>query len=121
MKGMTTKLIALCVGVAFSAAAAAADLTGTWVLTVDSPQGTSNPTMVLEQKGNEVTGTYQGTIGSAPLKGTVDGNNFVLSAEMSMQGMDFTLTYSGTQDGDSMKGDVDLAGMGGAGFTGKRQ
>lgn len=121
MKGMTTKIITLCFGLALSAAVSAADLTGTWLLNVDSPQGTSNPTMILEQNGNEVTGTYQGSLGSAPLKGTVDGNSFTLNAEMSMQGMDFTLTYSGTVDGDSMSGDVDLAGMGGAGFTGERQ
>lgn len=121
MKGMPTKIIALCLGLALSAAASAADLTGTWVLTVDSPQGTANPTMVLEQDGNNVTGTYEGSMGSAKLNGTVDGDSFVLNAEMSMQGMDFTLTYSGTQNGDSMKGDVDLAGMGGAGFTGERQ
>lgn len=121
MKGMTSKIVVLCLGIALSAAASAADLTGTWVLTVDSPQGTSNPTMVLQQDGNKVTGTYQGSMGSADLEGTVDGNSFVLNAEMSMQGMDFTLTYSGTQDGDDMTGEVDLSGLGGAGFTGKRQ
>lgn len=121
MKGMTAKIMALCFGIALSAAASAADLTGTWVLTVDSPQGTSNPTMVLEQNGDKVSGTYQGSMGSADLSGTVNGDSFTLSAEMSMQGMDFTLTYSGTQSGDNMTGEVDLAGMGGAGFTGKRQ
>lgn len=121
MKGMTGKLVALCFGLALSAAVSAADLTGTWVLTVDSPQGTSNPTMVLKQDGDKVSGTYEGAFGSAELTGTVEGNSFTLNAEMSMQGQDFTLTYSGTQDGDTMTGQVDLAGLGGAGFTGKRQ
>lgn len=121
MKGLSSKLMALCLGLALGAAASAADLTGTWVLTVDSPQGTSNPTMILEQDGNKVTGTYQGSFGSADLTGTVDGDRFTLNAEMSMQGQDFTLTYSGTQDGDNMSGEVDLAGLGGAGFTGTRQ
>lgn len=121
MKGMISKIMVLCFGLALSVVASAADLTGTWVLTVDSPQGTSNPTMVLQQDGNKVTGTYQGSFGSAELTGTVDGDSFTLNADMSMQGQDFTLTYSGTQNGDSMTGEVELAGLGGAGFTGKRE
>jgi hypothetical protein len=120
MKGMI-KVTALTLGLAFGALANAADLSGTWVLTVESPQGTSNPTMTLTQDGESVSGTYSGSLGSSDISGTVDGDSFKLVANLSMQGQEIPLTYTGTQSGDSMTGSLDLAGMGGADFTGSRQ
>ncbi len=98
-----------------------ADLNGTWTLTVASDQGTANPQMILTQNGDKVTGTYKSaTLGEAPITGTETDGKFTLSAAASAQGQEFTITYTGTVDGDSIKGDLDLAGMGGAPFTGIR-
>jgi hypothetical protein len=120
MKGLL-KVTALTLGLTVGALASAADLSGTWVLTVESPQGTSNPTMTLTQDGQKVSGTYSGSLGSSDISGTVDGESFELKANLSMQGQDVPLTYTGSQNGDTMSGNLDLAGMGGAEFTGSRQ
>lgn len=120
MKGLF-KISALTIGLVFGALANAADLSGTWVLTVESPQGTSNPTMTLTQDGQNVSGTYSGSLGSSDISGTVDGDTFKLVANLSMQGQEIPLTYTGTQKGDNMSGSLDLAGMGGADFEGSRR
>ncbi|MEX1033185.1 MAG: hypothetical protein WDZ30_07475 [Cellvibrionaceae bacterium] len=122
MKGVLSKTTVVLFGLAMSAAVSAGDLSGTWVLTVQSDQGTSNPTLKLDQDGNALTGTYESPqLGTADVSGTVDGDQFNVTANLSMQGQEFALTYSGKQDGDSMSGNLDLGGMGGAEFTGKRQ
>jgi len=120
MKNFTIKSAIAVTGLLFSLSAFA-DLSGTWNLTVESPQGTSNPKLVLTQDGDKVTGTYNSPmLGEAPVTGTVSDGAFTLEAAASAQGQDFTITYKGTVDGDSIKGDIDLDGMGGAPFTGKR-
>jgi hypothetical protein len=98
-----------------------ADLSGTWNLTVESPQGTSSPKMVLTQNGDKITGTYVSSmLGESSITGIEADGKFTLSAEASAQGQDFTITYIGTVDGGTIKGDIDLGGMGGAPFTGTR-
>ncbi len=73
----------------------AADVTGKWTFTVETGAGTGSPAFELVQKGAVLTGTYEGVVGKAPLKGTVAGNKieFVVSVG---QG---ELKYSGTIDG----------------------
>ena len=57
------------------ASAWAADVSGTWQITVETNQGTGTPTMVLAQKGEEITGTFNSQIlGQAKITGTVKGN-----------------------------------------------
>lgn len=121
MNGIIRNTSVVFASLVFSAVAAAGDLSGTWELAVDSPQATSKPTMTLTQEGNEVTGTYTGSFGSSDIAGTVDGDEFVLTANMSAQGQEVALTYSGSQSDDTISGNLDLGGMGGAEFTGKRQ
>jgi len=35
-----------------------ADVTGTWKLSVETPNGTGTPTVILKQDGEKLTGTY---------------------------------------------------------------
>ena len=121
MRHQLKNTLLIIIGLAFSAVAAA-DLTGTWLLTVESDQGTSNPSVVLKQEGNELTGTYKSPqLGETPLTGSVDGDSFKFKVSLSMQGQDFAIDYSGKANGGEMSGELDLAGMGGAKFTGKKQ
>jgi hypothetical protein len=107
---------------AFSAVALAADanVTGTWNMTVESPMGSGNPVFTLTQTGADVTGTYKGQLGEAPVKGTLKGNALELKYSISAQGTDLTITYSGTVEGDAMKGKVSYGDMGEGTFTGKK-
>lgn len=122
MKGIIRNTSVAMISLALSAMASAADLSGTWTLEVDTGQGISKPTMTLAQEGSQVTGTYTSDqLGTSDIAGTVDGDQFTLTANMSMQGQDFALEYTGSQNDDAISGNVDLAGMGGGEFTGKRQ
>lgn len=102
------------------AIAADANVAGTWTMTVESQMGTSNPVFTLTQKGTELSGTYKGQLGEAPVKGTVKGNEIELKYNINAQGMELAVTYAGTVDGSTMKGKVSLGDMGEATFTGKK-
>ena len=99
----------------------AADITGTWQMTVETRAGSGKATFVLKQDGEVVTGTYEGSMGKQDVTGTCKENNVELNYSGSRMGATFKVTYSGTCDGDTMQGKVDLGGYGGGSFTGKLQ
>jgi len=106
--------------VASVAFAADANVTGTWTMNVETQAGTGTPTFTLTQKGTDVTGNYKGTLGEAPVTGTVKGNDVTLKYTINAQGMELAVTYTGTVEGDSMKGKVSLGDLGEGTFTGKK-
>src|SRR5690349_14814580 len=85
-----------------SAAAWAADVTGTWMMTVETQAGTGNPTFTLKQEGEKVTGNYKGQLGEAPVSGTMKGNELVLNYKVSGDAGNLEVKYSGTVTGDSI-------------------
>ncbi len=97
------------------------DVTGTWVFDVATSAGSGAPTMVFKQDGETLTGTYEGQLGKANLKGTVKGTAITFSFTGEAQGQTFTVVYSGSAANDSMKGTVDLGGEASGSFTAKRQ
>jgi hypothetical protein len=97
------------------------DLTGTWGLEVVTQAGTGHPTIVLKQEGERLTGQYSGQLGEAPITGTIKGNEFSFSFTFTMEGATATVIYSGTADGDAMKGTVTLGELGEGTFTGKKK
>jgi hypothetical protein len=107
---------------AFSAVAFAADanVTGTWNMNVETQAGAGTPVFTLKQEGAAVTGNYKGSLGEAPVTGTVSGNNVTLKYSINAQGMDLAVTYTGTVEGDTMKGKVSLGDLGEGTFTGKK-
>ena len=100
-----------------------ADVAGDWMLTVDTDQGITNPSVMLEQNGSELTGHYSSeTLGEADVKGTVNGNDVMFSLSASAGGYDIEVTYIGTlQDDGTFSGQIDLGGLGGGTFTGKKK
>jgi len=98
------------------------DVTGTWSFEVQTDAGGGSPTMTFKQEGEKLTGHYTGTFGEADLTGTVKGNaiNFSFTADFS--GMPITSTYKGTvESATSMKGTLDIAGVGSGTFTAKKK
>jgi hypothetical protein len=97
------------------------NLTGKWVLDVQTDAGTGTPTITLKQDGEKLSGHYSGQLGEAELTGSIKGNAFKFSFSGDLQGQSFTVTYTGTAEKDTMKGTLDLAGMATGTFTGKKQ
>lgn len=119
---LAAALVAVLVAMAPKARAAdPANVNGVWDLSVETPNGTGTPTVTFKQDGETLTGTYKGRFGETPLKGTIKGNEIKFSFTISPQGQDLTIEYSGTVDGDSMKGKARFGEMGEGNFTGKRK
>lgn len=96
-----------------------ANVAGTWNLAVEMPNGTGTPSVIFKQDGGNLTGTYKGRRGDSDLKGTISGNDIQWTVTLKTPNGELDIEYSGTVDGDTMKGKVSSP-MGEATFTGKR-
>ena len=96
----------------------AQDVSGTWTAFVELDVGSGEPTFVFKQDGSTITGTYEGTFGSAELMGTLNGNaiEFSFGAEGAGKAV-----YTGTIDGDTMKGTCDYGEAGAGTWEAERQ
>lgn len=113
----STLIILLLVGFTASAQEAK-NISGTWIMTVQTDAGSGSPTFVLKQDGEKITGTYTGQLGDSPVTGTLKEN--AIHLEFSIQGN--LITYDGTVTSSSeMSGKVDLAQMASGTFTGKKK
>ena|SRR5688572_5975787 len=97
--------------------AQATNVTGDWEFTVNTDQGSGNPTMTFKQDGEKLTGKYNGTFGAADLTGTVKGNAIQFTFTIDVQGQQAPATYKGTVEKNTMKGTMDIAGMLNGTFT----
>jgi hypothetical protein len=97
----------------------AANVAGTWTLTMNSRRGTFEQTLKLEQKGDSVTGTLSGRRGDTPIKGSVKGDTLTFSVTRDTPRGTFTMDYKATASGDSMKGTAGNERFS-MDFTGKR-
>jgi hypothetical protein len=120
--GALAALVVLCGASAALAQAARTDVTGKWTFNVETGAGSGTPTMTFKQEGEKLTGHYSGQLGEADLAGTVKGQNVEFRFTVDVQGQQLNCIYTGALDGkDSMKGKVDLVGLGEGTFTAKRQ
>ena len=97
-----------------------ADVTGPWELTVVSQEGTAHPSMLLRQEGERVTGTYAGNV-TGNLEGTVKGNEISLRLRLKFQDASYTVAYTGTVSGDTMKGAVRFGNSGSGTWSASRK
>jgi hypothetical protein len=99
----------------------AADVTGTWLMAVETGAGSGSPTFVLVQKGEALTGSYKGQLGEAQVTGTVKGDDVTIQYKVDAQGQTLAVTYTGKVDGNSMSGKVVLGTFGEGTFKGTKQ
>jgi hypothetical protein len=118
-----TGLGALLAIAAFTVAqlASAADVTGTWIMAVETGAGSGSPTFILVQKGEALSGSYKGQLGEAQVTGTVKGDDVTIEYKVEGQGGTLAVKYSGKTDGKTMSGKVSLGQLGEGTFTGKKQ
>jgi hypothetical protein len=109
MRTQTIKAVALvAVFMLIAGVAAAADpanVAGTWTFKVTGDSGNAEQTIVIKQDGTKITGTFKGPRQSGTIDGTVDGNNIKFHVT-ARAGID----YTGTVDGDTMKGTLAARG-----------
>ena len=117
----TLSLAFALIALIFMQASRAADVTGTWIMTVQTSAGSGSPTFTLVQKGDAITGTYKGQLGEAPVSGSISGNDMTLQFTVDAQGQTLTIKYTGKVDGKSVSGNVALGAFGSGTFTGVKQ
>lgn len=102
--------------------AGGANISGAWTFTVETQAGSGSPMFTFKQEGENLTGTYKGQFGEAPLTGTVKGADVKFTIKINAQGQDLTVAYTGKIDGkDSMKGTASFGEMGEGTWTAKRK
>src|SRR5262245_33302674 len=73
-----------------------ADISGTWVFSVDLDTGDhGDPTFVFKQDGDALTGTYDGPLGQRKVTGVVKENKAVFGFEFEREGATLKVTYTG--------------------------
>ncbi len=94
---------------------------GTWKLSVNTPMGAQESTLVVSTAGGTATAT-QSAAGSDPRKVddvTVSGDNVRWKASVTKP-MAITLEFNGTVSGDNINGTVKLGMFGTQSFSGVR-
>jgi imidazolonepropionase-like amidohydrolase len=104
--------------------AAAAQVGGTWEVTVNTSSGASTSTMTIIQDGQTFRGTSVSEFGRIEFSdGRIDGRRLTWSATLTMSGQTIPLTFDGMLEGqgaDRIAGNVGLGPMGTAEFTARR-
>ena len=93
------------------------DVSGTWNAAVELDLGSGEPVFVFIQDGEMLTGTYEGTFGSADLRGLILGDQIEFSFGAEGVG---EATYTGTVTGDSMEGTCDYGPVGGGTWNARK-
>jgi hypothetical protein len=101
--------------------APAVNVSGTWDMTVESPQGTMALTSTFKQDGEKLTGTQASQMGETALEGAVKGSDIVFAIVFNAQGQDITITYTGKIDGDTMSGTIEFGSFGSSTWTAKKR
>jgi len=102
------------------AGSALQSVAGTWSLRVETSAGAGTPTVVLMQDGTTLTGTYRGRFGDQPVTGSVSGRSIRFTFRVSGPMGSAQVTYTGTVDGDTMSGTMQMGERMDGRFTGKR-
>lgn len=102
------------VGAMFPAGVVAqvANVGGAWTLEVETDQGVTTPSWVLEQDGTSLTGRYSSeALGQNQIRGSVDGSAIVITFSADLQGQSIPVEYRGTLGDDGViRGSIDIAG-----------
>jgi len=126
---MTSQIHRVAVAVAFavgcgitgveSLLAQTPDISGVWTFVVQTDVGGGSPTVTIAQEGERLTGTYVSEqLGTAALRGTIEGAAFSFSFGLDLQGMPVTVTLTGTvENAESLRGSFDLGGFSTGTFT----
>lgn len=100
--------------------AAAQSVTGEWDASMNTPGGARSYRLILKQDGEKLSGTVKRESGDVPLQGTVVGNDVKFAYSIAYGGNPITLTVTMKLAGDTMDGQVDIAGQVQEAFSAKR-
>src|SRR5262245_12323224 len=83
---------------------APAGVAGKWIRSVETQNGTMNPTLDLKVDGKKLTGTITGPQGDAPLTGGLADNKLTFSINVQTNSGDMKIDFAGTLKADGTLG-----------------
>ncbi|MGH9949398.1 MAG: alpha/beta hydrolase family protein, partial [Pyrinomonadaceae bacterium] len=102
-------------------AAAAVNVSGKWVLSIDAGGQIIELNCEFAQAGSDFTGTMSSEHGSGKFeKGKVSGSAVIGTLSGEVQGQPMVMAFSGKVDGDKMTGTLDVPGLGNFPFAGSK-
>ena len=93
------------------------EVSGKWNMKVETSAGSGTPVFVLKQSGDTITGTYTGQLGEAAVKGTLKEKEIRLE----FKAREINVVYTGTVDGNTMKGKAVFGDLGEGTFSGTKE
>ena len=99
-----------------------ASVAGKWSMALEMEMGTATTALELKQEGARLTGTYTGRYGVFPLAGAVKERAIEFAFKMNADGTEVDMSFWGevAVDGQTMKGQAELGGLGEASWSAKR-
>ena len=103
-------------------AVAAAQVAGTWAMTLTSPQGPLEITMTLTQSGAALSGSMASQMGTMEITGgEISGRIATWTTRLQGGGQSITIYYRGEVDGNRMTGSAELGTFGSGTFTAEKK
>lgn len=97
-----------------------ATVAGQWDTRIQFLRGSAYHTIILEQNGANLVGTHRGEYVSGDLAGSVAADQVHFCSSQKIEGTRLAYEFTGTVNGDSMSGTVDLGEYGQAQWTAQR-
>jgi hypothetical protein len=120
----TKSLIALCAMalLIIPLSALQANVTGDWEMTSEGRQGPMTQSFKIEQDGEKITVTMEGRRGEMKGEGTIKGNDIEWKiTRPGREGAEFTITYKGKVEGNTMSGTVQMGDFASREWTAKKK
>jgi D-glucosaminate-6-phosphate ammonia-lyase len=95
-------------------------ISGQWEARLEFGRGSANHTIVLEQDGAKLAGTYRGEFYAGDLSGTVSGNHVRFRSSTRVEGTGLSYEFTGAVDGDKMAGAVNMGEYGKTTWTAQK-
>lgn len=100
----------------------AADISGTWAMTLETQRGPMESEMTIEQDGENIKVTMEGFQGDEMIgEGTFKDNKAEWSVTVSTPNGDFTISYTGTLEEDTLSGEAEMGDFGTMEWTAKKK
>jgi L-seryl-tRNA(Ser) seleniumtransferase len=97
-----------------------ASLAGQWRATLTFTRGSADHRLVFEQHDAGLVGTHYGEFGSGDLTGSVTANQVHFRSAQKIQGQRLSYEFSGTVNGDTMGGVLNMGEYGLAEWSAER-
>lgn len=122
-KSTKTLALGILILAGLSLFALAVDVSGTWEMVIQTPRGDERTSeMTIEQEGEIIKVKMPGFRGDELTgEGTIKDKKIEWTVTMSTQRGDFSITYTGTVEGDTMSGEAAMGDFGSMEWTAKKK